>query len=447
MKSEINDYNIKNSENKSEQYGELTGKFYNDNAKYVKETPMSEQKETSTASETFDLPKKEENANDLAKETIVGGPEKDKNSTVIKSTLGGFGAIAGAVTTAVVTAVIVVAVFVSTLSINVSLVLASYDRLIFKLEMTGAQKQDFEQPIYAVLSNKDGPIMEQEVFLDTTYIYFYDLQGETEYSIKVKNSEKVFVEKSFFTASDYTQEGSYVYASFERNDVYVYVEQYELKENEFYTLLVKDETGKTVFAKDDNQSFAEYNFPTPKANTLFFTVSVNGKINSFYQLDIEKYKPSSDDPTTDPSYEPYYDIKNPIWTWSDDYSTATLSFEDMNGGQPLEIQAEVDFEEESPYCEEEGVRYCYASVEYDGEVYDDEQEIVLPATGHEYGEPIFYWFIDDATGEYAPYAIFSCQNDQSHSELIYAEVTLTDDGYLATIEFEGKTYTDTHPYD
>ena len=73
---------------------------------------------------------------------------------------------------------------------------------------------------------------------------------------------------------------------------------------------------------------------------------------------------------------------------------------------------------------------------------------VIPATGHAYGEPTWTW-----TGLESATATFTCANDETHVEVVDAKITnevtteptCTEKGvrtYTATVEFEGKTYTD-----
>ena len=78
------------------------------------------------------------------------------------------------------------------------------------------------------------------------------------------------------------------------------------------------------------------------------------------------------------------------------------------------------------------------------------EENVIPATGHDYGEPAWSWSEDGAKAT----ATFTCKNDGSHQATEDAAVTsavkapaaCTEAGvttYTATVEFNGKTYTST----
>ncbi|HJA29172.1 MAG TPA: Ig-like domain-containing protein [Candidatus Olsenella pullicola] len=78
------------------------------------------------------------------------------------------------------------------------------------------------------------------------------------------------------------------------------------------------------------------------------------------------------------------------------------------------------------------------------------EESVIPATGHDYGEPAWSWSEDGAKAT----ATFTCKNDGSHqatedaavTSAVKTPATCTEAGvttYTATVEFNGKTYTST----
>lgn len=84
----------------------------------------------------------------------------------------------------------------------------------------------------------------------------------------------------------------------------------------------------------------------------------------------------------------------------------------------------------------------------DGTVPTTPEESVIPATGHDYGEPAWSWDGTKAT------ATFTCKNDGSHqaaedaavTSAVKTPATCTEAGvttYTATVEFDGKTYTST----
>ena len=84
----------------------------------------------------------------------------------------------------------------------------------------------------------------------------------------------------------------------------------------------------------------------------------------------------------------------------------------------------------------------------DGTVPTTPEESVIPATGHDYGEPVWSWSEDGKTAT----ATFTCKNDGSHqatedaavTSAVKTPATCTEAGvttYTATVEFDGKTYT------
>ena len=107
-------------------------------------------------------------------------------------------------------------------------------------------------------------------------------------------------------------------------------------------------------------------------------------------------------------------------------------------------------------CETAGVK-AHWKCEVCGKLFSDTdgttettlEALVIPATGHAYGEPVWKWN-DDFTAS----ATFTCTNDTSHVETVNAavtnevttEATCKADGvrtYTAKVTFEGKEYTDT----
>ena len=115
------------------------------------------------------------------------------------------------------------------------------------------------------------------------------------------------------------------------------------------------------------------------------------------------------------------------------------------------------YEYKAPTCTENGNEeywYCESCKQY----FSDEnatmpiaqEDTVIAATGHAYGEPTWEWSKDGQSAT----ATFICDNDESHQEskeasitsAVKEEATCTEDGitvYTATVEFNGQTYTDT----
>ena len=299
--------------------------------------------------------------------------------------------------------------------------------------MTGAQEEDFATPIVAVLES-DGFYAEQEIYQDTRYITFEELEPGTEYVITIRNEEKVFVKKSYFTATEQVVRGSMSVAC-DGDDVFIRVEGVSLKTGEFYTITAKDDNGKTLFVKDDVAPNKEFSFKLSEPKNLCFTLSVGGTVYCIDYIQTEPVEP----------VEPEYDFYNPVWTWADDYSTATLSFAEIHGGEPLEIKAEIAESYNQPSCETDGEHIYVATVLYEDEIYSDEQIVAEENTafGHEYGEPVFEWSEDGEYG-YTAKAIFTCLHDNSHILEMDADVVQGNYEFTAYVEYNGQSYNNTY---
>ncbi len=140
------------------------------------------------------------------------------------------------------------------------------------------------------------------------------------------------------------------------------------------------------------------------------------------------------------------DYSEPVWTWNEDNTAAYATFT-RSDGVTKTVDATVEVEEIEPDCEIDGLITYTATVEFNGETYTDVVEVVLEATGHDYGEPEWEWADDKASAT----VTFECANNAEHVETIDAAVELelfeTDNGlvnvYTATAEFNGDVYTDT----
>ena len=190
----------------------------------------------------------------------------------------------------------------------------------------------------------------------------------------------------------------------------------------------------------------------------------------------------------------------PVWSWTDGFE-ATATFTCANDATHVEnVTAEVTSAVTTPAaCETTGVRTYTAKVTFEdkeytssktevipaaghtltavaevpatcetagtsahwkcdvcGKLFSDAEgntettleKLVIPATGHAYGEPVWKWN-DDFTAS----ATFTCANDTSHVKKVDATVTseVTEGScevggtrtYTAKVTFEGKEYTDT----
>ena len=144
----------------------------------------------------------------------------------------------------------------------------------------------------------------------------------------------------------------------------------------------------------------------------------------------------------------------PVFTWSDDYSTAKATFTCENDNAHVLVkECVVAAKSVEATCTKAGKTVYTATVEFEGKTYTDSKKVEIPAIGHKYGTPVFTWSDDYSTAE----ATFTCENDKTHVETVKAAVTskttdatCTEAGktvYTATAEFEGKIYTETKETD
>ena len=377
MRDELNNYGINNPDGSSEVKFDARKEVYdNDKPKSIKENSLSEQKESSYVSETYDDPKggtSEERAEerldmDMSSTSTSASTASSSAATASASVGGGLGALAGVVATSVMAAVIVAAVFISTLTIKLSLVMADVNSLIFEVEMTGAQEEDFLNPIFAILTG-EGVYQEQEISPDRTTISFDGLEAGKEYLVTVKNDEKVFFENIYFTASVPNERGSIV-SHMEGTEVFVTVERVDLDRSECYTLVAKDAQGNIVFQRDGIETYTQYSFTVDQPQDLYFSLIVSGKTYAVSKIELPP--------------APEYDMESGVWTWSDDLASATVSFADKNGGEPLVLTATVTKKTNKATCEEDGSIVYTAKVVYDGKTYTDKDTTVIEAVGHSY---------------------------------------------------------------
>ena len=426
MKTDINDYKIRNHDGVDKTVSnEGKQSFANDDIRSIKENSTASVRENVRVGETFDDRSKKysdgSSGNSAKNSSKSGNGDTSSSSSSSSSSVtssatssvssaassaatsaasaigGSMGAIAGSVAASVMTAVMVVAVFVSTLTINLSLVMASMTGLVFQVELSGAQEEDFANPIVAVLEDDTGVCGELEIFPDTLYLTFEDLQPGKEYVITVKNDEKVFFKKSFLTATEQIEKGS-VYVSCEETRVFVSVEDVVLKAGEYYTVTVKDAKGNVLFAKDGTDVSAEYKFDLSEPQSVFVSLSVGAKTYSVSQFIVEKRDEN----------KPEYDYDNPAWTWSENLTWAKVTFAELNGGNALEYDAKVDVKsEKEKTCYEDGYIEYVAIVETDGREFTDSKTVTIPA-GHEYVYVEEIAITEEGSGVRAHYECSDC---------------------------------------
>ena len=147
-----------------------------------------------------------------------------------------------------------------------------------------------------------------------------------------------------------------------------------------------------------------------------------------------------------------------IWTGDDTtgYTAAEARYTVSTGGTET-VAATVTHETTPASCESNGKTVYTAIVTAQASLDEAEhtanKTVTIPATGHEYGEPVWTWTGNDSTGYTAAFATFTCANNAAHKESVDATLTTqtTDPTcvkpgktvYTATIIFNNKTYNDT----
>lgn len=134
MREDVNNYGINNPDGLEEYSCQdaRSQKYDNDNPKYVKENSLSGQNENTRVSENFRVSRTNDDDDDkkaVDLELQSGASSSSAMASASASVGGSLGALAGVVAASVVAAVVVVAVFLSTLSINLSLVMAEMNIL------------------------------------------------------------------------------------------------------------------------------------------------------------------------------------------------------------------------------------------------------------------------------------------------------------------------------
>ena len=147
-----------------------------------------------------------------------------------------------------------------------------------------------------------------------------------------------------------------------------------------------------------------------------------------------------------------HDWNDAVYTWSEDGSTCTAARTCKHDSTHTETATATvtGARTKAPTCTEKGETTYTATFEADWAVTQTKVLADIPATGHSYGEPEWSWSEDGKTCTVS----FTCKNDAAHKETpkvtvtskVKTPATCTEKGvttYTATVEFNGKTCTDT----
>ena len=157
--------------------------------------------------------------------------------------------------------------------------------------------------------------------------------------------------------------------------------------------------------------------------------------------------------TTEFEIELNHEWREPEFTWAEDGKSATAAFTcDIDDTHTATVNATVTSTVKTPAtCETKGTTTYTATVEFNGKNYTDTKDVEdIAATGHKWGEAKFTWSEDGKSAT----ATFTCENDSAHTETVTATVTSAvkteatcetkgTTTYTATVEYNGKSYTDT----
>ena len=138
---------------------------------------------------------------------------------------------------------------------------------------------------------------------------------------------------------------------------------------------------------------------------------------------------------------------DPVWTWTED-NTATATFTCSDCDDEQIVNATVTSNTTEPTCTTDGQTIYTATVTFGGESYTDAKTVPLPATGHDYGAPVWAWAADNSTAT-AKFTCSVCGDVQTETATVTStttEPTCTADGktvYTATVSFGGEDHTNT----
>lgn len=140
-----------------------------------------------------------------------------------------------------------------------------------------------------------------------------------------------------------------------------------------------------------------------------------------------------------------HEYEEPVFTFSDDYTSATAKFICTGCEYVQTMSAVVTATTEEPTCTKDGKTIYTAKITFDGTCYTDSITEIIKA-GHVYGKPEFTFFDDFISAE-AKFTCERCQDEQSvNAEVTFwtTEATCTENGvtiYTAVAEFQGNDYT------
>ena len=139
----------------------------------------------------------------------------------------------------------------------------------------------------------------------------------------------------------------------------------------------------------------------------------------------------------------------PSYTWAEDNSEVTGEVVCSVCGGKLTETVKTSYEVTKPATDTEDGEGVYTSDKFEGEFFAVQTKtVVIPASEHSYGEPMWTW-AEDNSGATAAFTCASCGDQQVIEASVTTAVTdakCTEAGetiYTATVDFVGRVYTDT----
>ena len=137
---------------------------------------------------------------------------------------------------------------------------------------------------------------------------------------------------------------------------------------------------------------------------------------------------------------------DPVWTWSDDGTAASVSKKCKYCEETLSTVAAVsEIGRKASTCTEKGWIKYEAAATLDGEKLTDRKTRMLDVTPHTFGTPDWTWN-DDWTEAQAAFTCSACGHQHTVNADISQSTSESSVTVTATVIFNGQTYTDTKTY-
>ncbi len=121
------------------------------------------------------------------------------------------------------------------------------------------------------------------------------------------------------------------------------------------------------------------------------------------------------------------------WIWNENDEAKVILRDKHDPSNSITLTANMRYENHMPTCTKEGKYIAIATVEYDGQTYEDRKEEVIPPMGHDWGEPEYEY--DEETNRMK--GVAHCRNNPLETNTAsvpgrvsdYQDPTCEEDGY------------------